>query len=147
MAESEDVSEKAEKKNINITSAMDTIDQTILHHLDKLDSTAKGDVLDSLMTDFEKDTLTECREVIFVYARGRYCETLKGTGVVDKPKLLLKRRNGEKACELLAKDIIELFVYATEMGDIFPKEVVSSTCLFVEIESDVQKKIKIMPTE
>ena len=66
MAESEDVSGKAEKKNINITSAMDTIDETILHELDKLDSTAKGDVLDSLMTDFEKDTLKECREVIFV---------------------------------------------------------------------------------
>ena len=65
MAESGDVSEKAEKKNINIMSAMDTIDKTILHHLDKLDSTAKGDVLDSLMTDFEKDTLKECREVIF----------------------------------------------------------------------------------
>ena len=85
------MSEKAEKKTINITSAMDTIDDTILHHLDKLDSTAKGDVLDSLMTVFEKDTLKECREVISVYARGRYCETLKGTGVVDKPKLLLTK--------------------------------------------------------
>ena len=29
MAESEDVSDKAEKKNINITSAMDTIDESI----------------------------------------------------------------------------------------------------------------------
>ena len=63
---------------------MDTIDETILHHLDKLDSTATGDILDSLMTDFKKDTLKECREVIFVYAIGRYCETLKGTGI-DKP--------------------------------------------------------------
>ena len=97
------------------------------------------------MSDSKKDTLKECRKVIFVYARGRYCEMLKGTGVVDTLKLLLKRRNGEKACELLAKDIIELFVYATEMGDIFPQEVISSTYLFVEIESDVQKKIEIMP--
>lgn len=100
----------------------------------------KKSTTDELSVELARDILGETREVLFKHATERYLKQLQNVGIKDKPDLSLKRRNGEKANASLANDVVELYVFATELEDEFPKAVIANVGKFIEFKRPTNKQ-------
>lgn len=113
------------------------LNPTLTQILCKIESEPKCDVVNELLEEIGEELLLESREWIFKSAVSRYvkiyeaqCQDPMVTGV---PVLILKKRSGDSKDIKNCNDIVDLAIYASEMGDTFPRDVLSSPSKFIEL--------------
>lgn len=64
------------------------------------------EITEELHSELYIVNITSYKQIMLRYATERYWEQLSECGIKDRPDLTAKRRNGEKAAEALATDIV-----------------------------------------
>ena len=101
---------------INVPTANSTIadvDGIVFHHLCRLDADCTNDVVEDLLSESRDAMLNEavercCQEMI---ARGEY---------TSHPNFVLPKHEGPNATEMMANDIVKLYLYTSKQIDDFP---------------------------
>ena len=107
--------------------AQNVDDVPIRQILAKIDATGKRQVLEDLEL-IEVESLDQVRSQLFHHAEARFRKLIDDKSL-PQPDLSLKKRTlKNKGCnQLLAKDIYDLFIFCAELGNIFPKDVLTNT--------------------
>ena len=56
-------------------------------------------------------------------------QELKERGENEQPRMVIKRRSGEKASEVMARSIVQLYLYAWSNIGTFPKQIISTASI------------------
>ena len=111
------------------------IEGTIAHILGGLSCKPKSDIVERLVQEIELDVLVECREFLFKAATGLYDEQLETSGIKGgKARLELKQRRGDTVHQKCAEDTVELACYICGLTKFFPRSVVSSRSVYIDLE-------------
>ena len=103
------------------------LDNQLFHFLCKLDSESTSKVVQQMAGCLDRDILDLNKDIIFADARERYYEHLFAKGVTNQEVLVPKRRSGygQEANKDIARDIVQLYLYATRQTAEFPHETFS----------------------
>ena len=56
-------------------------------------------------------------------------QKLKERGENEQPRMVIRRRSGEKASEAMARSIVQLYLYAWSNIGTFPKQIISTASI------------------
>ena len=118
----------------NLSPILQDVDGQVAQILAGIESVAKGVIIESLVDEVDSDVVLETRILLFRLAQGRYDEQLDQASITEQAKLCLKTRKGAKASGANATDVCELFLYAAEITSIFPRDVLSCSSKYVDIQ-------------
>ena len=111
------------------------IDGSISHILGELSNRPKSEVAERLVHEIDLEDIGECREFLFKTATGLYDEQIEAAGIADtRARLELKQRRGDSVREKCAEDIVEMACYICGITKYFPRNVLSSRSIYVDIE-------------
>ncbi len=136
MAGAPDESDREKEKFPNFSD----LDDTVSHILYGVANEGKGKVAESLLVDIERDLMVQSRECLFKHAVERYKEELRSVNIQESPDLYAKRRTGEKATISLSNDIVDLYVYAGNLVDTFPKAILGNAGKYIEFKRPTAQK-------
>ena len=109
--------------------------------LANIESNSIGELMELLVDEIDLPILEESRESMFKAAKHRYMDILDSdvefSELKDMPNLVLKnRRKGELQIQKYAKDILDLLIFSSGLGDIFPKDTLScNTSKYIELSN------------
>ena len=105
------------------------LDQRIAQILKKNGCESRASVLGELI-EIELDTLNENSTLLFNRARVRYEEQLSQLKIKDAVKIEQKKR---RKAELVASDIIDMYMYVISIREDFPRRVLKDVSLYRDI--------------
>ena len=74
-----------------------------------------------MIFNVDEDLLAESRDAMLNEAVKRCCqEMIAGGEYTSHPNVVLPKHGGPKATEMMANDIVKLYLYASEQIDDFP---------------------------
>jgi hypothetical protein len=122
------------------------VDQAVARILLKVEYESKSEVIEELHNEVDEELILETRESMFKAATCRYIDLLENDGYQSGsgiPVLILKRRKGDQMRVKNCKDVVELLVFASGLGDIFPRDTLSSPgSKFVELRFKEPNRIR-----
>ena len=96
----------------------------------------KADIVKELVSDVEPQMIQECRDNLFGVACDCYNKQLRDNVLGDaQAKLELKQRRGDTSQSRSDEDIVELILYICKIKPYFPRDVISSKSVTIDIES------------
>ena len=101
--------------------------------LQKLKNQPQNDVVIELYSKLATDLLAKTRQALFEDAVRLYDEQLANVGLSGKASISLVDRRGDKRPENLSKDIAKLVSYNSRAKFEFPRDIVSSKSVYIEI--------------
>ena len=117
-----------------------------------------GDVVDELVYEIDDDLILESREIMFKEATSRYIAILENSSYDPTQGIpvltMIKRRQGDRMKFNNCKDLVDLYVYAAGLTDIFPRDTLSTmNSKFIDIvpkkptEDDIQNMISAVKAQ
>lgn len=124
---------------------MSDIDVHIAQILSCVESKSGGDIVDSLEEEFDEGALEDARGQAFELAHGRYLRQLRASDVQVgdnlNVNLQIKKRRGQQAKRAVARDLLELYMYANGHKQVFPKDTLTSVKNFVDIHAKSEDRV------
>ena len=109
---------------INVPTANSTfadVDDIVFHHLCRLDADCTNDVIENMIFDVDEDLLSESKDAVLNEAVERCCQEMIARGeYTSHPNFVLPKHEGPNATEMMANDIVKLYLYASKQIDGFP---------------------------
>ena len=135
------MAEAARKKaEVEIRLILHDIEPVIGQILSKVENESKIDIVNELMEHIDQDLVIETRELMYKAACSRYIELLERQDYdpnIGIPYMVLKKRTGDTKEAKNCSDTVDLLIFATGLGDSFPRDVLSGPSKFVEL-SDIK---------
>ena len=121
--------------NQALSLALQDLDGEVSSILQKLKNCPQDSIVAELHTQISAEELVKARLSLFDEAVSLYDEQLSNNGLAGKASIALVDRRGDKRLENLSKDIVKLVNYNARVKPEFPREVMSSKSVYVEIDS------------
>ena len=116
-----------------LSLALQDLDGDASSILQKLKNHPQNDVVVELYSKLSVEILASTRQALFEYAVSIYDEQLAQVGLPGKASISLVDRRGEKRPENLSKDIVKLVTYNSRVKFEFPRDIISSKSVYIEI--------------
>ena len=108
----------------------------------KLKNTPQNDIVVEMYSKICVELLAKTRTSLFDDAVGLYDEQLADKGLSGKASISLVDRRGDKRPENLAKDIVKLVNFNSHLKNEFPREIISSKSVYVDIDQPSSSPIQ-----
>ena len=124
------------------------LDNQLFHFLCKIDSESTSDVVQQMAGCLDRDILDLNKDIISD-VRERYYEHLIAKGVTNQEVLVPKRRSGHghEANKDIARDIVQLYLYATRQTAEIPHETISGIGFNLDMSNRMEQTENYFKTE
>ncbi len=80
------------------------------------------------------EEIQKVAELLFPLVNQAYMNKLQARGINEQPNLqLVTRKKCDEQRKKLASDIVDMFLYYVKRSDIFPKDILTKGCKYVDI--------------
>ena len=120
---------------------LNMVNSSVIHErvkiiLNDIGCKPRMNIVETLEEEISMDLLEETRLTIFRMAILRYEAQLTENGVTSKPNLSLKLRRSKSINNRYAYDIVELALYVCEYIGTFPRDIISSKSIYIELDAN-----------